>query len=75
MILKRIAQAAETISQQPAIFERTSQFLLRRISCVSRSIVGHLNIWSQLVTTYNFFQNTSLVYFISNLSQTHSDDL
>jgi len=30
LILNRIAEAAEIISQQPGIFERTSQSLLRR---------------------------------------------
>jgi hypothetical protein len=31
------------------------------ISCVSRSMAVHLNIRSQLVTNYNFFQNTTVV--------------
>jgi hypothetical protein len=57
LILKRIVQAAATW-----------QFWVHTFCCtdygyVSRSIAIHLNIWSQLETNYNFFQNTSEVLF------------
>ena len=78
LILKRIGEAAATIRQQLGIFECTRQSVLHRrqhrhwLGCVMRWAPECLNIWSQLVTSYNFFFSI-LQWFclVSILSQTH----
>jgi hypothetical protein len=61
LILKRIAEAAETISQQPGIFERTSQSLLRRhqlcIEVNGRTFEHPVSIGNKL----QLFQTTTVV--------------
>jgi hypothetical protein len=59
LILKRIAEAAETISQQPDIFERTSQSLLcRHQLCIE--VNGHT--FEHLVSIGNKLQLFSDYY-------------
>ena len=63
-LIARIDEVAAAIRQQPGIFERTRQSLLRRCRLVSRLVAVRLNICSKLVKKkYNSFQNTLVVLF------------
>jgi len=75
LILKRIAEAAEIISQQHGIFEHTSQPLLSRHQ-LRTEVDGHTSEY--LVSIGNklqlFFRILQWFCLISNLSQIHSND-
>jgi hypothetical protein len=72
-LIARIYEVAAAIRQQPGIFERKRQSLLRRCRLLSRLMAVRLNICSNLVKNTTLLRIFSSFCLIFKLIQIHCD--